>query len=132
MRKFLRSLGNSTVFIEVYQKARDRFCSLFMFHMKEISAILDENYIDAFNRSDLDKPNFELEHLTEVRPPSYSRRIRMICYLFEAMLDEKQRRSIFNSWAEKAEDDGKQGEKNVSYLLTECIVLFLFRFIIHF
>ena len=116
MRKFLRSVGNSNVFIKVYQKARDQFCNLFMSNMKEISASLDKNYIEAFNKFDLDKPNFELalnislksDHL--LIPEEHHESI-MICYLFEAMLDEKQRRSIFNSWAEKAEDDGKNGEK---------------------
>ena len=117
MRKFLRSVGNSKVFIKVYQKARDQFCNLFMSNMKEISASLDKNYIEAFNKFDLDKPNFELalnislksDHL--LIPEEHHESI-MICYLFEAMLDEKQRRSIFNSWAEKAQDDGKNGEKN--------------------
>ncbi|XP_020602576.1 uncharacterized protein LOC110041607 isoform X2 [Orbicella faveolata] len=114
MREVLRSIGDSNVFIKVYQKAKDRFCSLFMFHIKQISAILDENYIDAFNRFDLDKPNFELalnislksDHL--LIPEEHHGSV-MISYLFEAMLDEKQRRSIFNSWAEKAENDGKKG-----------------------
>ena len=123
MRKFLRSIGNSNVFIRVYQEAKNRFCSLFMSHMKEISASLDKNYVDVFNRFDLDKPNFELalnislksDHL--LIPEEHHESI-MICYLFEAMLDEKQRRCIFNSWAEKAKDDGKQGEKNITYLLT--------------
>jgi len=93
-----------------------------MSDMKDISAILDENYIDAFNRFDLDKPNFELalnislnsDHL--LIPEEHHESI-MICYLFEAILDEKQRRSIFNSWAKKAEDDGKKGEQNFIILL---------------
>ena len=114
MRKFLRSVGNSNVFIKVYQKARDRFCKLFMSDMKDISANLDKNYIDAFNRFDLGKPNFELAlniSLNSDRlliPEEYHESV-MICYLFEAMLDEKQRRSIFNSWAEKVEEDRKKG-----------------------
>ena len=116
MREFLRSIGNSNVFIKVYQKAKERFCSLFMFHIKEISAILDGNYLDAFNRFDLDKPNFELALKISLESdrlfiPEEQHESIMICYLFEAMLDEKQRRSIFNSWAEKAENDGKQGER---------------------
>ena len=120
MRKFLRSVGNSNVFIKIYQKATDQFCNLFMSNMKEISTILDENYVEAFNKFDLDKPNFELalnislksDHL--LIPEEHHGSI-MICYLFEAMLDEKQRRSIFNSWAEKAEDDGKEGEQIECY-----------------
>ena len=120
MRKFLRSIGNSNVFFKVYQKARDQFCNLFMSNIKEISASLDKNYIDAFNRFDLDKPNFELalnislksDHL--LIPEEHHESI-MICYLFEAMLDDKQKRAIFESWAEKAEDDGKKGEQNLPF-----------------
>ena len=131
MRKFLRSVGNSNVFIKVYQKARDQFCNLFMSNMKEISANLDKNYIEAFNKFDLDKPNFELalnislksDHL--LIPEEHHESI-MICYLFEAMLDEKQRRSIFNSWAEKAEDDGKSGEKKFCLPLVYRVALFFF------
>ena len=119
MRKFLRNIGNSKVFIKVYQKAKDRFCSLFISHIKEISAILDENYIEAFNRYDLDKANFELALNISLKSDHFSipeehHEISMICYLFEAMLNEKQRRSIFNSWAEKAENDGKKGEENTT------------------
>ena len=120
MRKFLRSIGNSNVFFKVYQKARDQFCNLFMSNIKEISASLDKNYIDAFNRFDLDKPNFELalnislksDHL--LIPEKHHESI-MICYLFEAMLDDKQKRAIFESWAEKAEDDGEEGEQNLPF-----------------
>ena len=80
---------------------------------------MDENYIDAFNKFDLDKPNFELALSISLKSshlpiPEEHHESIMICYLFEAMLDDKQRRSIFNSWAEKAEDDGKQGEKDFS------------------
>ena len=123
MRKFLRSIGNSKIFIKVYQKARDRFCKLFISQVKDISDLLDKDYIEAFNRFDLDKPNFELalnisltsDHL--LIPEEHHESV-MMCYLFEAMLDQKQQRSIFNSWAEKAEEDGKEG-KNISliYLL---------------
>ena len=131
MRKVLRSIGNSNVFLKVYQKARDQFCNLFMSNMKEISAILDENYIDAFNKFDLDKPNFELALNISLKSdhlliPERHHESVMICYLFEAMLDEEQRRSIFNSWAEKAEIDGEKGEKNFSVSFIYRVVLFLF------
>ncbi|XP_078383042.1 uncharacterized protein LOC144665649 isoform X2 [Oculina patagonica] len=114
MRKFLRSIGNSNIFIKVYQKARDRFCNLFMSKVKEVSGLLDQDYIEAFNRFDLDKPNFELALNISLKSdqlliPEEHHDSVMICYLFEAMLDQKQQRSIFNSWAEKAEEDGKEG-----------------------
>ena len=137
MRKFLRSIGNSNVFIRVYQQASDRFCKLFMSHMKEISALLDKDYLDAFNRFDLDKPNFELalnislksDHL--LIPEKHHESI-MICYLFEAMLEHKQKslRNFFNSWAEKAEDDGKKGKHNFTVLLICGGALFLISLIL--
>ena len=130
MRKFLRSIGNSNIFIKVYQQASDRFCKLFMSDMKDISAILDKDYIDAFNRFDLDKPNFELALNISLKSdhfliPEVRHEIIMICYLFEAMLDNKQKRSIFNSWSEKVEDDGKKGEQNFTVLLIYRGALFL-------
>ncbi|KAL9961841.1 hypothetical protein ACROYT_G030868 [Oculina patagonica] len=114
MRKFLRSIGNSKIFLKVYQKARDRFCNLFISKVKEVSGLLDKDYIEAFNRFDLDKPNFELALNISLKSdrlliPEEHHESVMICYLFEAMLDQKQQRSIFNSWAEKAEEDGKEG-----------------------
>ena len=133
MRKFLRSIGNSKIFIKVYQKAKDRFCNLFMSQVKDISGVLDKDYIEAFNRFDLNKPNFELalnislksDHL--LIPEEHHESV-MICYLFEAMLDQKQQRRIFNSWAEKAEKDGKEGKKNVTDSFIDWITFFAFLF----
>ena len=116
MRKFLRSVGNSNVFIKVFQKAENRFYSLFMSEMMDISAILDHNCIHAFNRFEFDKANFELALSISLKSdhlliPKGHHEVTMLCYLFEAMLDEKQKRSILNSWAEKVKDDGKSGEQ---------------------
>ena len=122
MRKFLRSIGYNKLFIIVYQKARDRFCDFFVTQMKDLSALLDKDYIQAFNRFDLNKPNFELALNISLKSdhlliPEEHHEIIMICYLFDSMLDEKQKRNIFNSWAEKMEDDGKKGRNNSNDLL---------------
>ena len=90
--------------------------------MKDLSALLDKDYIQAFNRFDLNKPNFELALNISLKSdhlliPEEHHEIIMICYLFDSMLDEQQKRSIFNSWAEKMEDDGKKGRNNVNDLL---------------
>ena len=121
MRKFLRSLGNSENFIKVYQKAKERFRDFFLSQMKDLSALLDKDYIQASSRFDLNKPNFELALNISLKSdhfliPEEHHEINMICFLFEAMLDANQKISIFNSWAEKAEDDGKEGEQTVSDL----------------
>lgn len=116
VRTFLRSIGsNQKMFLKVYEKAKGRFYEHFMSKMTEISGLLDKDYIEAFDRFDLDKPNFELaldisfksDHLLI---PKEHRESVMIFYLFEAMLDEKARRNIFNCWAEKVEEDGKEGK----------------------
>ena len=119
MRKFLRSIGNNNKsFIKVYEKARGRFCDLFMSQMKDISGLLDIDYIKASNKFDFDKPNFELAldisfEADYLLIPREHREGVMIFYLLVAMLDEKQRRNIFNCWAKKVEEDGKEGKNLV-------------------
>ena len=133
MRTFLRSIGYTKIFIKVYQKARDRFCDLFMNQVKDISDLLDQDYIEAFKRFDLDKPNFELALNISVKSdhpfiPEEHHESVMIFYLLEAMLDQKQQRTIFNSWAEKAEEDGKEGKGNFTDLFIDWMSLFVFLF----
>ena len=129
MRNFLKSLGNSKVFIKVYQKAMDRFCDFFMSKIKDISELLDKHYIEAFNKFDFDKPNFELALEISFKSdyhliPMEHHESVMKCYLFEAMLNEIQRRKIFNCWAEKAEEDGKKGMTVAINFLIELLMLF--------
>lgn len=118
MRSFLRSVGNGPVFKQVYAKAKDRFCKLYMTKMEGIAAMLDKDYVSAFEHFDHDKLNFELAlnipfksdylHISK----EFHERI-MVCHLVEAMLqDSRQRRNIFKSWAEAAEEDGKEGGDN--------------------
>ena len=116
VRTFLRSIGsNQMMFVKVYEKAKTRFCKYFMSKMVHISGLLDKDYMNAFDNFDLDKPNFELaldisfksDHLLI---PKEHRESVMIFYLFEAMLDEKASKNIFNCWAEKVKEDGKEGE----------------------
>ena len=116
VRTFLRSIGNhQKMFLKVYEKAKGRFHTYFMSKMIDISRLLDKDYMNAFDNFDLDKPNFELaldisfksDHLLI---PKEHRESVMIFYLFEAMLDEKARKNIFNCWAEKVKEDGKEGE----------------------
>ena len=118
MRKFLKSIGNSKTFVKAYEKARDNFCKHFISQMRGISALLDKDYVKAFTSFDFDKPNFELALDISFKSdylliPREHRESIMVCYLFEAMLDEKQRRKIFNSWAEKTEEDGREGKNAI-------------------
>lgn len=114
MRSFLRSLGNSPVFREVYTKAKDRFCELYFSKMTSIGAMLDKDYMSAFEQLSNDKSNFELaleisfkaDYLHGLKE---HHKIVETHYLLEAMLDGKQRRKIFKSWAEATEEDGRKG-----------------------
>ena len=116
VRTFLRSIGsNQMMFVKVYEKAKTRFCKYFMSKMVHISGLLDKDYMNAFDNFHLDKPNFELAldisfKLDHLLIPKEHRESVMIFYLFEAMLDEKASKNIFNCWAEKVKEDGKEGE----------------------
>ena len=116
MRKFLKSIGNSQAFLEAYQKAKDNFCNHFLSQLTTIAALLDKEYVKAFDTFDFDKFNFELALEISLKSshfiiPWKDPEIVMIVYLLEVMLNEqKQRRKIFHVWAEKVEEDGKEGE----------------------
>ena len=116
MQKFLKSIGNSQAFLEAYQRAKDNFCKHFISQLTTIAALLDKEYDKAFDTFDFDKLNFELALEISLKSsffiiPWKDPEIVMICYLLEAMLnDQKQRRKIFRVWAEKVEEDGKEGE----------------------
>ena len=116
MRKFLKSIGNSQAFLEAYHRAKDNFCKHFIPQLTTIAALLDKEYVKAFDTFDFDKLNFELALEISLTSshfiiPWKDPEIVMICYLLEAMLnDQKQRGKIFRVWAEKVEEDGKEGE----------------------
>ena len=116
MRKFLKTIGNSQAFLEAYHRAKDNFCKHFIPQLTTIAALLDKEYVKAFDTFDFDKLNFELALEISLTSshfiiPWKDPEIVMICYLLEAMLnDQKQRRKIFRVWAEKVEEDGKEGE----------------------
>ena len=116
MQKFLKSIGNSQAFVEAYQRAKDNFCKHFIPQLTKIAALLDKEFAKAFDSYDFGKLNFELALDISLKSsyfiiPWKDPEIVMICYLLEAMLnDQKQRRKIFRVWAEKVEEDGKEGE----------------------
>ena len=116
MRKFLKSIGNSKAFVDAFQKAKDNFCSHFLSKLTTIAALLDKEFVKAFDSYDFEKLNFELALDISLKSsylliPRHHQESVMICYLLDAMLnDQKQRRKIFHAWAEKVEEDGKEGE----------------------
>ena len=116
MRKFLKTIGNSQAFVEAYQRAKDNFCKHFIPQLTKIAALLDKEFAKAFDSYNFGKLNFELALDISLKSsyfiiPWKDPEIVMICYLLEAMLnDQKQRRKIFRVWAEKVEEDGKEGE----------------------
>ena len=116
MRKFLKSIGNIKAFVDAFQKAKDNFCSHFISQLTTIAALLDKEYVKAYDSFDFEKLNFELALDISLKSsylliPRQHQQSVMICYLLEAMVnDQKQRRKIFRVWAEKVEEDGKEGE----------------------
>ena len=116
MRKFLKSIGNIKAFVDAFQKAKDNFCKHFISQLTTIAALLDKEFVKAFDSYDFEKLNFELALDISLKSsylliPRKHQQSVMICYLLEAMLnDQKQRRKIFHAWAEKVEEDGKEGE----------------------
>jgi len=131
MRKFLKSIGNSQAFLEAYQRAKDNFCKHFISQLTTIAALLDKEYVKAFDTFDFDKLNFELAleislNSSHFLIPWKDPEIVMICYLLEAMRnDQKQRRKIFRGWAEKVQEDGKEGEDcllfgNLQFIIGSC------------
>ena len=116
MRKFLKSIGNIKAFVDAFQKAKDNFCKHFISQLTTIAALLDKEYVKAYDSYDFEKLNFELALDISLKSsylliPRQLQESVMICYLLEAMLnDQKQRRKIFHAWAEKVEEDGKEGE----------------------
>lgn len=116
IRSFIRSVGSSPVFKHIYLKAKRRFCDLYMVKMKDIAAIMDKDFLTAFDQFDLDKPNFELAldisfNLDYLHISNKYKESIMMCYLFEAMFDASQRQKIFKSWAEVTLEDGKEGKR---------------------
>ena len=118
MRKFLKSIGNSKAFEEAYQKAK---------------ALLDKDYVKAFDSFDFQKPNFELALDISMKSnylliSQKHRESVLVCYLFEAMIsDERRRRKIFHTWAEKIEEDGKEG-KEILFFFVQYAIASSFQF----
>ena len=133
MRKFLKSVGNSKAFVEVYQKAKDNFCKHFVSQLITIAALLDKDYVKAFDSFDFQKPNFELALDISMKSnylliSQKHRESVLVCYLFEAMIsDQRRRRKIFHTWAEKIEEDGKEG-KDILFFVVQYAIASSFQF----
>ena len=133
MRKFLKSIGNSKAFVEAYQKAKDNFCKHFVSQLMTIAALLDKDYVKAFDSFAFQKPNFELALDISMKSnylliSQKHRESVLVCYLFEAMIsDQRRRRKIFHTWAEKIEEDGKEG-KDILFFVVQYAIASSFQF----
>ena len=133
MRKFLKSIGNSKAFVEAYQKAEDNFCKHFVSQLITIAALLDKDYVKAFDSFDFQKPNFELALDISIKSgyllfSQEHRKSVLVCYLFEAMIiDQRRRRQIFHTWAKKIEEDGKEG-KDILFFAVQYAIASSFQF----
>ena len=133
IRKFLKNIGNSKAFVEAYQKAEDNFCNYFVPQLITIAALLDKDYVKAFDSFDFQKPNFELALDISMKSnylliSQKHRESVLVCYLFEAMIsDQRRRRKIFHTWAEKIEEDGKEG-KDILFFVVQYAIASSFQF----
>ena len=133
MRKFLKSIGNSKAFVEAYQKAEDNFCKHFVPQLITIAALLEKDYVKTFDSFDFQKPNFELALDISMKSnylliSQKHRESVLVCYLFEAMIsDQRRRRKIFHTWAEKIEEDGKEG-KDILFFVVQYAIASSFQF----
>ena len=133
MQKFLKSIGNSKAFVEAYQKAEDNFCKHFVSQLITIAALLDKDYLKAFDSFDFQKPNFELALDISIKSgyllfSQEHRKSVLVCYLFEAMIiDQRRRRQIFHTWAKKIEEDGKEG-KDILFFAVQYAIASSFQF----
>ena len=133
MRKFLKSIGNSKAYVEAYQKAKDNFCKHFVSQLMTIAALLDKDYVKAFDSFAFQKPNFELALDISMKSnylliSQKHRESVLVCYLFEAMIsDQRRRRKIFHTWAEKIEEDGKEG-KDILFFFVQYAIASSFQF----
>ena len=133
MRKFLKSIGNSKAYVEAYQKAKDNFCKHFVSQLITIAALLDKDYVKALDSFDFQKPNFELALDISMKSnylliSQKHRESVLVCYLFEAMIsDQGRRRKIFHTWAEKIEEDGKEG-KDILFFVVQYAIASSFQF----
>ncbi|XP_068705560.1 uncharacterized protein [Montipora foliosa] len=112
MRSFLRSVGSSRVFEQVYTKAGHRFSQLYIEKMKNYASLLDKDYMEAFEQFDRDKSNFELALDIRFKTDYVSEESNfdtMVCYLFEATFDPDQRKNFFHLFAEAIDEDGETG-----------------------
>lgn len=115
MRSFLGSLGDGRIFKQIYTKAKHRFVDFYLTKINEMAAMSDYDYISVFDQFDVDKANLELAldiscKASYLKVPLENHERIMVYYLFEAMIDEAQRRKIFRSWAEATVEDGREGK----------------------
>ena len=107
MRNFLKSIGNGKLFSKAFEKSKENFSKHFVSRLTELSSLLDKDFVKASESFEVEKQNFELALDISLRSDfllisKEHHESLMICYFLEAMLDAKQRRKIFHSWAEKA------------------------------
>lgn len=94
--------------------------------MITIAALLDEDYVKALKSFDFQKPNFELALDISMKSnylliSQNHRESVLICYLFEALVSDQGRRRIFHTWAEKIEEDGKEGKDKLFFVVQYAI-----------
>ena len=111
MRNLLRSIGNGKMFSKAFEKSKENFSKHFVSRLTELSSLLDNDFVKAFQSFEVEKQNFELALDISLKSDSLiiskeHHESVMIYYFLESMLNANQRRRIFRAWADK-EMEGK-------------------------
>ena len=115
LQKYADSIKSDEHFSAAYMKAKGRYYELFMSRMKKIAKLIDPEYVKAFHLFDTDRANYEFALEISLQPeyfkvPGEFHENALIASLFMAMLTERKIVTLFHSWAEMCEDDGKSGK----------------------
>ena len=115
LQKYADSIKSDEHFSAAYMKAKGRYYELFMSRMKKIAKLIDPEYVKAFHLFDTDRANYEFVLEISLQPeyfkvPGEFHENALIASLFMAMLTEGKIVTLFHSWAEMCEDDGKSGK----------------------
>ncbi|PFX19700.1 Nephrocystin-3 [Stylophora pistillata] len=114
LQKYADSIKSHENFSAAYMKAKGRYYELFMSKMAKIAKLIEPQYVKAFSLFETDRANFEFALEISLQPEYYKvprefHENALIASLFMAMLTEGKMVTLFHSWAEICEDDGKSG-----------------------
>ena len=111
VKQFLKEKASDEQFISFYQTSKSNFTSFFKSRLTNLSHLMEQDYLKAFELFHDDYANFEflLDISQEGGAPvllddHYD--LQIIGLLFESMFQNEKRLSLYQTWAAKAEREG--------------------------